>query len=261
MPAPSGFVSAGGRRLEYAWAGPAPEAAPTLVFLHEGLGCLGMWRDVPDALAARTGCGALTYSRAGYGGSDACDLPRTVRYMHDEGLEILPQVLAALGVRDSIVVGHSDGASIAIVYAGGTPAPGLRGLVLEAPHVFTEEIGLASIAAAKQAYASSDLRARLQRHHGANVDCAFNGWADAWTDPAFRDWNLEAYLPGIAAPVLLIQGEADEYGSAAQLAAIDRQTAGSCETLLLPDCGHAPHKDQRDDVLDAIARFVGDLTN
>ena len=261
MPAPSGFVTAGGRRLEYAWAGPAPEAAPTLVFLHEGLGCRAMWRDVPDALARRTGCGALTYSRAGYGGSEACDLPRTLRYMHDEGLEVLPQVLAALGVRDSILVGHSDGASIAIVYAGGTPAPGLRGLVLEAPHVFTEEIGLASIAAAKQAYATTDLRARLQRHHGANVDCAFNGWADAWTDPAFRDWNLEEYLPGIAAPVLLIQGEADEYGSAAQLAAIDRQTAGACETLLLPDCGHAPHKDRRDDVLDAIARFVGDLTS
>ncbi len=260
MPPARGFVTAGGRRLEYAWAGPAPEAAPTLVFLHEGLGCLGMWRDVPDELARRTGCGALTYSRAGYGGSDACALPRTVRYMHDEGLEVLPQVLAALDVRDSILVGHSDGASIAIVYAGGTPAPGLRGLVLEAPHVFAEEIGLASIAAAKQAYATTDLRARLQRHHGANVDVAFNGWADAWTDPAFRDWNLEEYLPGIGVPSLLLQGEADEYGSVAQLEAIDRQTGGACETLLLPDCGHAPHKDRRDDVLDAIARFVAGLT-
>ena len=132
------FVTAEDKRLEYLWHGPAPQDAPTLVFLHEGLGCLELWRDFPRELAAATGCGALLYSRAGYGHSDACDLPRSANYLHDEGLKVLPQVLAALNVRDHVLIGHSDGGSIALVYAGGTPAPGLRGVVTEAAHVFTK---------------------------------------------------------------------------------------------------------------------------
>ncbi len=184
----SGFLEVGGVRLEARWAGPQPESAPTLVFLHEGLGSASLWRDFPDRLAAETGCGALVYSRAGYGKSDPIALPRPVRFMHDEAA-ILPAVLAAAGVREHVLIGHSDGASISLIHAGSAPSPGLRGLrglILEAPHVFTEPHGLASIARIREAYRDTDLRARLARHHGANVDVAFRGWNDVWLDPGVR---------------------------------------------------------------------------
>lgn len=249
-------LAAGGRRLEAAWLGPPPEQAPTMVFLHEGLGSLGLWRDIPAAAVERTGLGALVYSRAGYGGSDPCGLPRPIEYMHDEARCVLPAVLREAGVREHILFGHSDGASIALIHAGDCPQPGLRGLVLEAPHVFAEPMGLDSIAKAREAYRSGDLRQRLARHHGVNVDCAFFGWADAWLDPRFRDWNLEAFLPSIRVPALVIQGDDDEYGSAAQVDAIACRSGAPVETMLLPDCGHAPHRDRREAVLEAVARFA-----
>ncbi len=195
------YLTVGNHQLEYAWYGPDPDEAPTLVFLHEGLGSVAMWRDFPERVIAATGLGALVYSRAGYGDSDPIDLPRPVRFMHDEALINLPQVLKATGVREAILLGHSDGGSIALIYAGskGATRQGvrLRGLILEAPHVFVEDVGLASIRAIAERYRNGQLRDRLQRYHGRNVDETFWRWNQVWLDPAFRAWNIEEYLPQI----------------------------------------------------------------
>jgi pimeloyl-ACP methyl ester carboxylesterase len=250
-----GFLQVEGVRLEARWAGPPPEEAPTLVFLHEGLGSTSLWRDFPDRLAAETGCGALVYSRAGYGKSDPVPLPRPVHFMHDEAA-VLPKVLAAAGVRDYILVGHSDGASISLIHAGSGPGPGLRGLILEAPHVFTEPHGLASIAKMTEVYRTTNLRERLARHHGANVDVAFRGWNDVWLDPEFKAWNIEEYLPAIRVPILILQGEDDEYGTWAQVEAIERQSGGPVESIAIPRCGHSPHREQPDITLRAMRGFV-----
>lgn len=253
---------AGKHRLEYAWHGPPPEAAPTLVFLHEGLGSVSAWRDFPARVAAETGWGALVYSRWGYGDSDPVTPPRPLRYMHDEALVTLPEVLDAAGVRDAVLVGHSDGASIALIFAGSELAAAarhLRGLVLEAPHVMVEDLSVKSIAAAAEAYRTTDLRERLARHHGSNVDGAFWGWNRAWLDPDFSRWNIEEYLPGIRVPTLVIQGRDDQYGTLAQLDAIERQSGGPVSRLVLPDCGHSPHRDQPDATRAAIASFVARL--
>lgn len=251
-------VVVGGLRFETRWIGPPPEDAPTLVFLHEGLGSVSMWRDFPDRLALETGCGALIYSRAGYGKSDPAPLPRPVRFMHDEA-EILREVLAQAKIRECILVGHSDGASIALIYAGSQPAAGLKGLILEAPHVFTEPHGLASIAKMAEVYSSTDLRGRLARHHGSNVDIAFRGWNDVWLHPDFRAWNIEEYLSSITVPILILQGGDDEYGTWKQVEAIERQAGGSVEAIALADCGHSPHREQPERALQAMAKFVGRL--
>jgi pimeloyl-ACP methyl ester carboxylesterase len=248
-------LTAGGRRLEYAWHGPPPEAAPTLVFLHEGLGSVSTWRDFPARLAQATGCGALVYSRAGYGGSDPVPLPRPLRFMHDEA-RVLPAVMDAASVREAVLVGHSDGASIALVHAGSAPSARVRGLALQAPHVFCEDVTVRSIQEAARSYREGDLRKALGRHHGANVDVAFWGWNRAWLDPGFRAWNLEEFLPGIRVPVLLLQGEQDEYGTLRQLDAIEAGCAGPVRRLVLPNCGHAPHREQPELTLAAMAAFV-----
>ncbi len=245
-----------GRRLEYEWHGPGPEAAPTLVFLHEGLGCVTTWRDFPARLAGATGLGALVYSRAGYGHSDPVPLPRSLRFMHDEALLVLPEVLDALGIRDAILVGHSDGGSIALIHGGGVPGAKVRGLVLEAPHVFVEDLTVASIAQAAETYGQGDLRRSLERHHRANVDVAFWGWNRAWLDPGFRSWNIEEYLPNIQCPVLVIQGEDDEYGTLAQIDAIEAGCGGPVRRLVLPRCGHSPHREQPEGALGAMVDFV-----
>lgn len=245
-----------GKRLEVAWYGPRPADAPTLVFLHEGLGCVAMWRDFPARLADATGCGALVFSRLGYGRSDPCDLPRPVRYMHDEALSVLPALLEAAGVRECVLVGHSDGGSIAVIYAGAAPAPPLRGVITEAAHVFCEDLTLRSIRQAGDLYAQGDLRGKLEKYHGRNTDCAFRGWHDAWLNPEFRAWDLREYLPGISVPLLVIQGEDDPYGTRAQVDAIARQAGAGAEVLMLPDCGHCPHRHRADATLEAMAAFV-----
>lgn len=249
------FIVADGKRLECAWHGPA--ASPTsLVLLHEGLGCVSLWRDFPARLAAATGLRTLAFSRAGYGASDPEPLPWPTSFMHRQGLEVLGQVLDAAAIQDAILVGHSDGASIALIHAGGADRGRVRGLALLAPHVFCEEISVRSIAAARDAYERGDLRGRLARHHGANVDNAFYGWNRAWLDPAFRDWNIEEFLPRIRVPSLAIQGERDEYGTLGQLDAIVSGSAGPVERLVLPGCGHSPQRDRPEETLAAVAAFV-----
>ncbi len=244
------MIEVRGRKIETQRLG--PETGPTLVFLHEGLGSLGLWRDFPEKVVERTKLGAFVYSRAGYGKSDPAPLPRPVRYMHDEA-ELLPEILEAAGVTDPVLVGHSDGASIAIIAAGG----GLktRALILEAPHVFAEESGLESIAKMRDLYETTDLRQRLSRWH-ADVDAAFRGWNGAWLDPEFRKWNLEEFLPRIKAPILIVQGENDEYGSEQQIDAIRKGAGGHVESLLLPECGHSPHRDQPEETIAAIGYFL-----
>lgn len=282
----------GDKQLEYAWFGPGPAEAPTLVFLHEGLGCVAMWRDFPKRVVDATGCGALVYSRAGYGNSDAADLPRPVRFMHDEGMITLPQVLNTMNIREAILVGHSDGGSIAIIHAGGASTQKecnygdtentermkgtkdaessmkeqgsvssralIRGLILLAPHVFVEELGTSSIAAIADEYRGGQLKRRLERYHGSNVDRAFWGWNRVWLDPAFRSWNIEEYLAEIRVPVLVIQGEDDRYGTLRQVQTVKNTCAGPVRTLMLEDCGHSPHLDQPERTLEATMKFLLD---
>jgi len=248
-----------GKRIEVAWHGPAPADAPTLVFLHEGLGCAAMWRDFPAKLAEQTGCGALVYSRLGYGRSDPCPLPRPLRYMHTEGLAVLPELLRAADVRQYVLVGHSDGGSIALIHAGGRPADGLCGVICEAPHVFCEPITLRSIRRAGEAYEQEGLREKLRKYHGENTDCAFRGWHDAWLDPGFAPWDLREYLPSIRVPLLALQGEDDPYGTAAQVRAVRQGVGERADVWMLPDCGHSPHREQPDLTMDAMIGFLADV--
>ncbi len=214
-----------------------------------------MWKDVPEALARLTGCAVLAYSRYGSGFSQVLEEPRAISYMHDEALEALPDVLAAFDVRDAVLVGHSDGASIALIYAGEIGAH-VRGVVAEAAHVFVEDGGVQSISRAKDAYESGDLRQRLARYHD-DVDRTFYGWNDVWLQAAFREWNIEDSIRKIRIPLLLVQGDADEYGTLAQLDAIARNaTHARVDSLYLARCGHAPHRDRPDLTLPAIAAFV-----
>jgi pimeloyl-ACP methyl ester carboxylesterase len=248
------FVAAG-KKIEAAWYGPPPDQAPTLVLLHEGLGCVAMWRDFPAKLAERTGYGVLAYSRPGYGKSDPVSLPRPLTYMHDEAFDILPALLDQAKIEKTVLIGHSDGASIATIYAGGRQDLRVRGLVLMAPHFFCEEISVTSIAAAKEAYENTDLRAKLARYHGDNVDVAFWGWNQAWLHPDFRRWNIEEYLPPLRVPTLVIQGRDDQYGTAAQVEAARNDTHFPVEVLYLDNCRHSPQIDQPDATLDAMAEF------
>jgi pimeloyl-ACP methyl ester carboxylesterase len=226
------------------------------VLLHEGLGSVAHWRDWPARLAARTGCGVFAYSRHGYGGSEPLRERRAVGYMHHEAEIVLPDLLRQAGIARPILFGHSDGASIALLYAAAFPGEP-RGLVLEAPHVFVEDVSVAGIAAARRVYETTDLRDRLARYH-ADPDGAFRGWNDIWLDPAFRAWNIEDRLAAIRCPLLLIQGEADEYGTRAQLDAIAARVPDT-ETALLPG-GHAPHRDDPETVLALTADFVARIT-
>ena len=250
------FLTAGGHRLEYKRIDGARDR-PTLILFHEGLGSIAMWRDFPAKLAQATGCPAIVYSRYGYGRSDALSSPRGVDYMHREALHTLAELRAELGLNDAILVGHSDGASIALIHAGSGRWP-VRAIVLEAPHVFVEDVSITSIAAARTAYETTDLRQRLARYH-ADVDSAFRGWNDIWLHADFRAWNIEDVLPGVRRPVLAIQGADDEYGTLAQPDAIERGVAGAFERLVLPECKHSPHRDQEQTVLAAMARFIARL--
>jgi pimeloyl-ACP methyl ester carboxylesterase len=246
----------GSLKIEAAWYGPQPDAAPTLVLLHEGLGCVGMWRDFPRRLAERSGYGVLVYSRPGYGRSDPVPLPRSLDYMHQEALEVLPAILDQAEIRKAILIGHSDGASIATIYAGSRQDFRIRGLVLIAPHFFVEEMGLREIGAARAAYESGDLRQRLGRYHGSNVDVAFWGWNGAWLDPAFRSWRIDDTLAYIRVPILMIQNLEDPYGTPAQIKTAEQEGTCPVEVVMLAGAGHSPQFDDPDATLESIAAFV-----
>jgi pimeloyl-ACP methyl ester carboxylesterase len=252
------FVEAAGRSLSYEWCGGEARSAPVLVFLHEGLGSIRQWRDFPARVAAATGCPALVYDRYGYGQSDVLqEARRTERFMHDEALTFLPELRKALGIEDCVLVGHSDGASIALIHAGAGHRT--RGVAVMAPHVFIEPVCLSSIETAKVTFESTDLPAKLGRYH-RDARRTFYGWADVWTEENFKRWDIrDEYLTRIDVPVLAIQGYGDEYGTMAQLDEIARKVGGPCELLKLDDCGHTPFRDQPDQTLAAVAGFVDRL--
>lgn len=253
-----GFIEVEDMRLEYRMIGPRPETAPTIVMLHEGLGCIGLWGDFPDKLQAATGAGVFVYSRAGYGRSSPSPLPRPVTFMHDEAKEVLPRVLDGIGFRRGLLLGHSDGASIAAIYAGSMPDHRVRGLILIAPHFFTEDVGIEAIVRAKTAYASTDLRAKLARWH-ANVDNAFRVWNDTWLDPSFRKWDITDVLGYIRVPMLVVQGAHDQYGTVKQIEAAERECTCPVEIALLPGVGHSPHREAPDALLKTASDFINRL--
>ena len=246
---------ADGRRLELlAFDGDA--SRPTIVMLHEGLGSVSTWRDFPARVSQAAGSSVLVYSRYGHGASDRLAQARRADFMHHEAEIVLPELLERLRIERPILLGHSDGGSIALIYAA-MPTTAPRGLILEAPHVFVEEMTVRSIAKIREVYASTDLRTKLARHH-AHVDETFRGWNDIWLNPEFRKWNIEDRLAGVRCPVQVIQGVDDEYGTMEQVAAIRRGvTQVPVETLLLPECGHSPHRDRGEQTLEAIVEFVG----
>lgn len=253
-------VAGGPLDIEHVFVGPAD--GPWLVFLHEGLGSVSMWRDFPAQLCAATGHRGLVYSRPGYGRST----PRppgekwAPDFMHRQAREVLPALLDALAAPPRYaLLGHSDGGSIALIHAGAAPQRVERCIVL-APHILVEQRSVDSIAATRRTYLETDLRGRLARHH-ADPDSAFWGWNDIWLDPAFRDWTLGADLPAIRCPVLAVQGQGDEYGSMAQIDGIQAALpAGQCRLLALADCGHSPHRDQPQAVIAAVADFLASTT-
>lgn len=247
------------QRVEFAWVGVDDPAAPLMVFLHEGLGSLSMWKDFPHRQALALGWRGLVYSRPAYGRSTP-KLPEArwrPDFMHRQAQEVLPQVLAALGLADARLwlFGHSDGGSIALLHAAAFPAR-VAGLVVCAPHLFVEELTVASIEEAREAYATTDLRAKLAKYHD-DPDSAFRGWNDIWLDPDFLAWNIEDEVAGIGCPVLAVQGHDDQYGTMAQIDRIaERLPAGQVALLKLPDCGHSPHRDQPKALIDRVVDFV-----
>lgn len=249
-----------GLSLEARCYGPPPESAATLILLHEGLGCVELWRTIPEQLVQATGCGVFAYSRAGYGASDPAFLPRPLDYMTQEATAVLPAIMSIIQVKKTVLIGHSDGASIAAVYAGSQQDHSLSGIVLIAPHFFTEPDSLASIQQAKIAYVETDLREKLGKYHH-NVDNAFRGWNDAWLDPDFEHWDITEYIDYIRVPVLAIQGTDDQYGTLAQINILAERSYAPVDQLIIPECQHAPHLEATETTLNAIAEFVSRLEN
>jgi pimeloyl-ACP methyl ester carboxylesterase len=257
---PTGILRIGASDLEYRMIGPAPDHAPTIVMLHEGLGCAGLWGDFPDRLAAATGAGVFVYSRAGYGASTTVALPRPLDYMHIEALDTLPKLLDQIGFRRGLLLGHSDGASIAAIYAGGVQDHRVRGVAMIAPHFVVEDIGLASIAEAKKNYEKTcetgGLREKLARWH-RDVDNTFYGWSDAWLDPKFRNWDISEYFAYIRVPVAILQGADDQYGTMRQIEIAEDECYCPVDVTIIPGAGHSPHREAPEVTLAAIADFAG----
>jgi pimeloyl-ACP methyl ester carboxylesterase len=244
-----------GVALEYACYGPPPDQAPTIILLHEGLGCLALWRDFPQKLAERTGMGVFVWSRQGYGQSDAADLPRPIDFMTREAVDVLPQVLDRIGLRRGILFGHSDGATVAAIYAGTVSDARVRGLILMAPHFFTEPGGLAEITAARQSFVAGDMKARMAKYH-RDPAATFSGWNDVWLAEGFRDWNVAEVIDYWRIPVLAIQGREDQYGTLAQVAEIEARIYAPLDIEILENCRHAPHFEQPVKTLEAVGAFT-----
>jgi pimeloyl-ACP methyl ester carboxylesterase len=253
-----GFLHLTDMRLEYRMIGPRPDAAATIVLLHEGLGSVEVWGDFADALADATDAGVFAYSRAGYGRSSPAKLPRPVSFMHDEALDVLPRVLDAIGFRRGLMAGHSDGASIAAIHAGSIQDHRVRGLALMAPHFFTEDMGLAEIARAKAAFESGPLRAKLARLH-VDPDNAFHNWCGPWLDPEFREWDITDALAHIRVPVLIVQGENDQYGTLRQVEVAREECYCPVEVVILPNVRHAPYREAPAETFAAVTEFANRL--
>src|SRR6266436_4643807 len=253
--ADQGFLDFGPMRLEYRMIGPRPDAAPTIVMLHEGLGCVGLWGDFPDALAAATGAGVLVYSRAGYGRSSPVALPRPLTFMHEEARAVLPKLLDAIGFRRGLLLGHSDGASIAAIYAGSHQDHRVEGLALIAPHFIVEDVSVASIAEIRTAYETTNLKEKLARWH-KDVDNAFYGWNGAWLDPDFRNWDISEFLAYIRVPVAILQGVDDQYGTMRQVEIAQEECYCPVDVTVIPGAGHQPHREAPGATLDAISEFA-----
>jgi pimeloyl-ACP methyl ester carboxylesterase len=252
---PSGFLRIGNSDLEYRLIGPAPDQAPTIVMLHEGLGSAALWGDFPQALQAATGVGVFAYSRAGYGASSPVSLPRPLDYMSREALDVLPALLDVIGFQRGLLLGHSDGASIAAIHAGGAGDHRVRGVVMIAPHFVVEEVSVASIEATRRSYETTDLRTRLARWH-RDVDNAFYGWNDAWLDPDFRRWDISEYLAYIRVPMLILQGEDDQYGTIRQIEIAQEECYCPLDVTMIPKAGHSPHREAPDVTLTTISEFA-----
>lgn len=266
-----------GRKIEWQWI-EGHKKKPVLVLLHEGLGCVASWKAFPGRLAAATGCGVLSYSRFGYGASSPTDLPRQVDYMHREAdnlAHVLCHVSSLSPTQNVVLVGHSDGASIAAIYAGNQGnglhganpdwsravlKPRVEGLVLMAPHFFVEQISLDAIANIRQDYEKTELKKQLQKYHGDQVDDAFWGWNDVWLNPLFRHWDIRDSLSFIDIPMLVLQGEDDEYGTTEQVDCAVSHASGQVRTRLYPNCGHSPHRQWEELVVEDVADFVDSIT-
>ena len=252
---PTGTLRIGASDLEYRTLGPAPDQAPTIVMLHEGLGSAALWGDFPEKLQAATGAGVFAYSRAGYGASTPAKLPRPLDYMHVEALEVLPKLLDAIGFQRGLLVGHSDGASIAAIYAGSHQDHRVQGIALMAPHFIVEDISVASIAEIRHAYETSELKTKLARWH-RDVDNAFYGWNGAWLDPKFRDWDISEYLAYICVPIIILQGVNDQYGTMRQVEIAREECYCPVDVVVIPGAGHSPHREAPKVTLDAISDFA-----
>ncbi|HEX4409440.1 MAG TPA: alpha/beta hydrolase [Xanthobacteraceae bacterium] len=256
--ADAGFLELPPLRLEYRMIGPRPDAAPTIVMLHEGLGSTGLWGTFPDAIATATGCGVFVYSRSGYGTSSPAKLPRTTEFLNEEACDVLPRVLDAIGFRRGFLIGHSDGASITAIYAGSVQDHRVRGVVLIAPHFFIEEKGITEIRRAKKSYESGALRARLEPFH-ADVDAAFYSWNVPWLDPAFQTWDITEALGYIRVPLMIMQGADDQYGTLEQIEVAQRECYCPVETAILPGVRHIPYRDAPELSVNIIADFINRL--
>lgn len=254
VPETRGFFQIANARLEYSVVG-EPASTPAIILLHEGLGSVSTWRDFPMGLARATGLPVLAYSRRGYGRSSAISLPRPLDYMQREAVDVLPQVIEASGFQRGFLVGHSDGASIAAFYAGSVQDHRVRGLVLLAPHFFVEDQTLREIELMRDRWETTDLRTRLARHH-EDVDGAFLGWSGAWLDPRFRAFDIRDALPYIRVPVLVVQGDADPYGSVRQADVAAEECMAPVEAIVLRGCGHEPQNERPDQTIAAIADFI-----
>jgi pimeloyl-ACP methyl ester carboxylesterase len=251
----TGFLTINASDLEYRMLGPAPDQAPTIVMLHEGLGSAALWGDFPEQLQAATGAGIFLYSRAGYGASTLAHLPRPLDYMQIEAIDVLPKLLDAIGFQRGLLLGHSDGASIAAIYAGAHQDHRVQGVVMIAPHFIVEDISVNSIAEIRKAYETTDLKAKLARWH-SDVDNAFYGWNDAWLDPQFRNWDISEYLAYIRVPVAIVQGADDRYGTIRQIEIAQQECYCPVDVTILPGVGHTPHREASVATLQAVAEFA-----